>query len=333
MTSADIPCPPRSLMDRVGTLPENADQASRRYEKVGQRSRDMIVSWLPTDWDFRGRRILDFGCGAGRTLRQFTGSAEHAACFVGCDIHFDSVRWVARHLSPPFGVFRNGERPPLPFPDHTFDLIYAMSVFSHLSETSASWLLELRRVLHPSGLLIATVPGPARWATRVIGSPAPPIEELGRHVDHHGDNFYDSHGPHVYFAEWWIREHWGRAFEVMAVVDNLTPLPPVRATDEGAQGIVVMRSNDRSCTSSELESPNTEDPRDIRALVADRQVLLAEIAHLRWDRRRVLSEAELAVADAVAARAKLSALRNSRSWRWAGPLRWIRSHIGSNARS
>lgn len=331
MASASIPCPPRSLMDRVGPLPENADDATRRYEEVGQRARDLIVSWLPTDWGFGERRILDFGCGAGRTLRQFTGSAEHAACFVGCDIHFDSVRWAARHLSPPFGVFRNGERPPLPFRGHTFDLIYAMSVFSHLSETSASWLLELRRVLNPRGLLIATVPGPARWAQRVIGSPAPPIEELGRHVDAHGDNFYDSHGPHIYFAEWWIREHWGRAFEVIAVVDDQTS-PPL-GIQEGGPAVVVMRSNGRSCTSSELESPNTENPRDISALVADRPVLLAEIAHLRWDRRRVLSEVDIAVADAIAARAELSALRNSRSWRWTGPPRWIRSHIRPSARS
>ena len=314
-------------MDRVGTLPENADEATRLYEEVGERCRDVIVSMLPTDWRFQERRVLDFGCGAGRTLRQFAASAAHAACFVGCDIHLDSVRWVARHLNPPFGAVRNGERPPLPFPDQTFDLIYAMSVFSHLSETSTAWLLELRRVLRPSGLLIATVPGPARWAQRQIASPAPPIEDLGRHVDHHGDNFYDSHGPHVYFSEWWIREHWGRAFEIITVVDDQMPLPPVRGIHEGGQGVAVMRSNGRACTPNELESPNAENPQDISALVADRPVLLAEIAHLRWDRSRLLSETEMATADVIAARAELSVLRNSRSWRWTALPRWILSQI------
>jgi SAM-dependent methyltransferase len=319
-------------MDRVCTLPENLDDATRRYEEFGERGRDVIVSWLPTEWTFRGRRVLDFGCGAGRTLRQFTESADQATCFVGCDIHFDSVRWVAQNLSPPFGVFRNGERPPLPFPDQTFDLIYAVSVFSHLSETWASWLLELRRVLRPDGLLIATVPGPARWAGRLVGSPAPPIEELGRHVDHHGDNFYEGHGPHVYLSEWWIREHWGRAFEIVAVVDDQLLAPLVRAPHEGGQGVVVMRSNGRSCTPSELESPNTQNPRDIAALVADRPVLLAEIAHLRWDRRRLLAETEVAVADVAAARADLWALRRSRSWRWTALPRWIRSKIRFSTR-
>jgi len=314
-------------MDRVGPLPENLDDEKQRYEKLGKRARDVIVSWLPTDWTFRERRILDFGCGAGRTLRQFTESAESAACFVGCDIHYDSVRWVAHHLSPPFGVFRNGELPPLPFPDQIFDVIYAQSVFSHLSETWAPWLLELRRILRPDGLLIATFLGPARWAKRVVGSPAPPIEELGRHVDHHGDNFYESHGPHVYLAEWWIREHWGRAFEIIAVVDDQLLAPLVRVPREGGQGVVVMRPNGRSRTSSELESPNTDNPQDISALVADRPVLLAEIQHLRWDRRRIQAEADAAAAEVVAARAELSALRKSRSWRWTALPRWIRSKV------
>jgi len=46
-------------------------------------------------------------------------------------------------------------QPPLPFPDNSFDLIYAVSVFTHLSEEhQRTWLPELRRVLRPGGRLL-----------------------------------------------------------------------------------------------------------------------------------------------------------------------------------
>jgi hypothetical protein len=47
--------------------------------------------------------------------------------------------------------------PPSLLPDATFDLVYAYSVFSHLSEAAhLAWLAEFARVLTPGGLLIAT---------------------------------------------------------------------------------------------------------------------------------------------------------------------------------
>jgi ubiquinone/menaquinone biosynthesis C-methylase UbiE len=48
--------------------------------------------------------------------------------------------------------------PPLEYEDSKFDFVYALSVFTHLDETlQFQWLLELRRVLRPEGILILTV--------------------------------------------------------------------------------------------------------------------------------------------------------------------------------
>ena len=45
----------------------------------------------------------------------------------------------------------------LPFPDDRFAVVYACSVFSHLPEDlHLHWLAELRRVLEPRGVLIAS---------------------------------------------------------------------------------------------------------------------------------------------------------------------------------
>jgi len=50
--------------------------------------------------------------------------------------------------------------PPLPYAAESFDVIYCLSVFTHLNETMQdAWLAELRRVLQPGGLLILTVHG------------------------------------------------------------------------------------------------------------------------------------------------------------------------------
>jgi SAM-dependent methyltransferase len=50
--------------------------------------------------------------------------------------------------------------PPLPFEDASFDLVYSISVFTHLDEEMQdAWLNELKRVLRPGGILIITVHG------------------------------------------------------------------------------------------------------------------------------------------------------------------------------
>jgi len=82
-----------------------------RYEEIGRSARP-ILDVLPLDWSFKGKRMLDFGCGAGRVLRQFADEAR-SADMRGCDIDGPSVDWVNAHLSPPFSAVRNGEQPPL----------------------------------------------------------------------------------------------------------------------------------------------------------------------------------------------------------------------------
>src|SRR5436189_225548 len=71
-----------------------------------------------------------------------------------------SMAWLQAHLSPALRVFSNAQGPPLPQPDGYFDLIWAISVFTHITDRWSEWLLELHRVLSPSGLLIATFLAP-----------------------------------------------------------------------------------------------------------------------------------------------------------------------------
>jgi SAM-dependent methyltransferase len=105
------------------------------------------------------RSVLDFGCGPGRVLPHFAALAPQAAC-VGCDVDAAAIDWAARaHRA--LGWSLTSFHPPLPFEDGRFDLVYAISVFSHLDRGVAGlWLAELRRVLAPGGLALLSVHGP-----------------------------------------------------------------------------------------------------------------------------------------------------------------------------
>lgn len=99
--------------------------------------------------------ILEFGCGGGRLMQYMHKLAPQAQIF-GCDILSDAVAECRRKC--PWGHFSICQiRPPLDFPDNSFDLVYAYSVFTHLTETShIAWLKELARVLKPGGIMLLT---------------------------------------------------------------------------------------------------------------------------------------------------------------------------------
>jgi ubiquinone/menaquinone biosynthesis C-methylase UbiE len=75
------------------------------------------------------------------------------------DIDPDLVNWGKSNL-PGIQWSVNGHQPPLPFDDNAFDLIYGISVFTHLDEAFQHvWLRELQRVARPGATLILTVCG------------------------------------------------------------------------------------------------------------------------------------------------------------------------------
>ena len=59
------------------------------------------------------------------------------------------------------GVRSEPARPPLPYEDDRFDLVYSVSIFTHLDEQlQRPWIEELTRVVRPGGLVLVTVTGP-----------------------------------------------------------------------------------------------------------------------------------------------------------------------------
>ncbi len=103
-------------------------------------------------------RVLDFGCGCGRVVRHL---AAAGAEIHGCDPNPHAIRWCEQHL--PFGHYAaTALAPPLPYPDAHFGLVYAFSVFTHLTvDLQGAWMDEMRRVIAPGGFLLFSAHGDA----------------------------------------------------------------------------------------------------------------------------------------------------------------------------
>lgn len=104
--------------------------------------------------------ILDFGCGWGRILRIFLRDAKWENIW-----GFDPWH-VAIDVCKKTGIYsqlvKTNLLPPVPVRSDYFDVAYAYSVFSHLSEAASNlWVAELARILKPGGMLFITTQGKA----------------------------------------------------------------------------------------------------------------------------------------------------------------------------
>jgi SAM-dependent methyltransferase len=107
-------------------------------------------------------RILDFGCGYGRMLRSMYYYSDPARIF-GCDPWDESIK-LCRQARIPSPLAISDYLPnSLPF-DGEFDLIYAFSVFTHLSKAAMNAALAtLRKQLTDDGLLVITTRPVEYW--------------------------------------------------------------------------------------------------------------------------------------------------------------------------
>lgn len=131
-------------------------RSRREFETVGCQVVEDLVSGFERSRrpEQEYPRWLDFGCGSGR-VAMFLAPRKLGEIY-GVDIDRGAIRWAQRNLGRDH--FKLGSHlPPLPFADSFFDVVFAISVFTHLDERMQDlWLAELQRVLRPQGLLIAS---------------------------------------------------------------------------------------------------------------------------------------------------------------------------------
>ena len=144
-----LPVPPTELWRRWGLTVESYLDGGRRDVET------MLETVAATSAvDDSIERILDFGCAEGRMLRHLHDAQRE---LWGVDINAERIAWCQQHLSPPLRFATTTTTPHLPFEDGYFDLIYAISVFTHIGELADAWFLELLRVVRPGGHIYLTI--------------------------------------------------------------------------------------------------------------------------------------------------------------------------------
>jgi SAM-dependent methyltransferase len=251
----------------------------RRFEEIGRGVYSHVLAALPPDWGWDGTSILDFGCGSGRLLRFLLPHVDEGSSLTACDIHAPSIEWLRGHYPAAVRLYVNETQPNLPERDGAFDLACAISVFTHVTRW-AEWLLELRRVLRPGGLLVATVLGEASWRNGAAAARGVPWEEdrTGIVVENDGAGFDDGYGPAVFVSEWWLREHWGRALDVVRFEPH--GLAPPQSRDAGQVWVVARRRpDDDVLLVDELVAPG-DDAREAPAALRAQRLACEELAAL-----------------------------------------------------
>jgi hypothetical protein len=151
--------------------------------------------------------------------------------------------------------------------------------------------------------------------SKLIGGEEWDERRIGMNVLRYGQP-WDLGGPMVLHSPWWVREHWGRAFEVLDIV------PKGFATDPSiGQGIAVLRRGDGRVSRSDLERVDPSDDREVRALQHNVSQLRGEVVELRRAQDHFRGEAQLQRARADQLESTTRAVVESNSWRITRSLR------------
>jgi SAM-dependent methyltransferase len=94
-----------------------------------------------------------------RVLRHLPEVIGYKHSFVGLDYNRETINW-AKSSFPNIEFKLNNLHPPLPLEDGSVDVIYCISVFTHLSEeVFKAYVRDIYRALKKGGILIATLHG------------------------------------------------------------------------------------------------------------------------------------------------------------------------------
>jgi len=218
--SDDLPLPEAERRIRVhgnGDLTSFRAQGSSAFVKLDRALQKTVGKAFH---DFR--QVLDWGCGCGRIsryLRSLEGGSLH-----GVDIDESNVEWCREHL--PFSEFSSCRvDPPMPLDSDRFDLVFGISVMTHLREVDRqAWLAELARVCSDEAVVLLTVQGASALCRSTVGSSSLALWQQSGMIDvgvssaanelsPEPDRYIDCFLTHEY-----IRDRWSEHFEIVEIL-------------------------------------------------------------------------------------------------------------------
>ncbi len=187
------------------------------------------ISKLYTNDDIK---ILDFGAGVGRTLQHMSNKYMN---LYAVDVDKTAIEYLKKNYKNIISI-RTDYFPPILFRDNYFDIVYSVSIWTHLPlDLQLQWLLEIKRILKPNGLALITTSGfkalelrqrrDEEWKNVTFSE----LREKGiiyieySHFKSDDGNFpgiINSYGLTAHSPSY-IREEWGKYFKVVEIQENV----------------------------------------------------------------------------------------------------------------
>ncbi len=220
--------------------------------------------------------VLDFGCGWGRYTR-FMLRYAHPDNIFGFDVDTDMIE----RCKKTFGCcnfITVKSFPPSPVRDGLFNIIFAYSVFSHLSEAAANaWIQEFARITRPGGIVFLTTQGRTfidfcreiresgkfehSWHYNLAKSFVD-IEKAKQNYDA-GNFLYAATGGgnsreasfygEAIIPKGYIERCWTEHFELLDFIDDRSILP---------QALIVLKRRSATAVTAAVTVPNTQSIQD-----------------------------------------------------------------------
>jgi len=163
-----------------------------------------------------GARVHDFGCSTARVIRNLKAALPHIDAY-GCDPRASSIDFITP-LVPDVTFFTSNQAPPIASNDYRFDMVFAISVWSHFSEVRAlEWFDEMARIIVPGGRLIFSTHGQRAVYHFAVVKKTMPAERARERLDalargqHHYRRYpasdLDSHWGMAFLPRSWVETH------------------------------------------------------------------------------------------------------------------------------
>ena len=174
------------------------------YQKLGKKHAQFVSCLIKKHNIKTIKSIYEWGCGPMRVLRQLPNYfPNNNIKFYGSDYNKTSVVWASKNF-PNFNISLNDLNPPLPYPDNHFDVIYCISVFTHLSETvSIKYIDDIYRILKKDGIFISTFHGDMN--SKVLNQKEYSLYKTGNFIERgnvlEGSRIFASYHPDLFIKK------------------------------------------------------------------------------------------------------------------------------------
>lgn len=209
------------------------------YNKNGEAIASLVAERINSSFSrTKYIKVLDFACGPGRVAIRLKEKLSDILLY-GSDIDNEAIDWATKNISHVAEFSINNSLPPTSFKDDFFDLIYSISLFTHLDEDMQFlWLKEMIRIVKPGGILLITVHG-ALCRSSCTAQELKHLDDSGFvfRIDHHGKikldglpDFYQT----TFHTKNYILNHWEQYAKVLEYVEGGV---------NGHQDLIVMKKS------------------------------------------------------------------------------------------